>query len=94
MARDTVGAFALHEALRRCVVGVSDPHVVQIPPFGGGEAATGGGMFAKVQTTSAKTVKTGGCGRGGLRFGRNVVNHGVLLAREPLNMRVNPLMRT
>ena len=40
MARDTVGAFALHEALRRYVVGVSDPHVVQIPPFGGGEAAT------------------------------------------------------
>ena len=32
------GGFALHEALWRCVVGVSEPHVVQIPPIGGGEA--------------------------------------------------------
>ena len=31
------GDFALHEAVRGRVVGVSDPHVVQIPPFGDGE---------------------------------------------------------
>ena len=30
----------------------------------------------------------------GLHFGGFGVNLGVLLAREPLNMRVNPLMRT
>ena len=35
-----VGGFALHEAFGGCVVGVSDPHVVQFPPIGGGEAAT------------------------------------------------------
>ena len=34
------GDFALHEAVRGRVVGVSDPHVVQIPPFGDGEAPT------------------------------------------------------
>ena len=47
-----------------------------------------------VQTTSAKTAKTGGCERGGLRFGHKCVSRGVSLAREPLNMRVNPLIRT
>ena len=31
--------FALHEALWRRVVGVSEPHVVQFPPFGGGDVA-------------------------------------------------------
>ena len=30
----------------------------------------------------------------GLHFGGFGVNLGALLAREPLNMRVNPLMRT
>ena len=35
-----VGGFALHEAFWGCAVGVSDPHVVQFPPIGGGEAAT------------------------------------------------------
>ena len=30
----------------------------------------------------------------GLHFGGIGVNLGVLLAREPLNMRVNPLIRT
>ena len=34
------GGFALHEALWGRVVGVSEPHVVQFPPIGGGEAAT------------------------------------------------------
>ena len=29
--------FALHEALRRRIDGVSEHHVVQFPPFGGGE---------------------------------------------------------
>ena len=35
---DGGGGFALHEALWRRVVGVSDPHVVQFPPFGDGQA--------------------------------------------------------
>ena len=30
--------FALHEAFRGCVAGVSEPHVVQFPPSGGSEA--------------------------------------------------------
>ena len=30
-----VGGFALHEAFQGCVAGVSEPHVVQFPPFGG-----------------------------------------------------------
>ena len=36
-ARRTVsgGGFALHEAFQGCVGGVSEPHVVQFPPFGG-----------------------------------------------------------
>ena len=29
------GGFALHEAFQGCVAGVSEPHVVQFPPFGG-----------------------------------------------------------
>ena len=32
------GGFALHEAFRGCVAGVSEPHVVQFPPSGGSEA--------------------------------------------------------
>ena len=34
------GGFALHEALLRRVDGVSEPHVVQFPPFSGGQTAT------------------------------------------------------
>ena len=39
-------------------------------------------------------VNTGCCRRGGPRCGHNSACRGVLLAREPLNMRVNPLIRT
>ena len=53
------GGFALHEALRGCVSGVSEPHVVQFPPLGGGEAATHSGVVPKMQTTSAKTGENG-----------------------------------
>ena len=41
-----------------------------------------------------KQVTTSCCRRGGPRCGRNSACRGVLLAREPLNMRVNPLIRT
>ena len=54
-----VGGFALHEAFRGCVTGVSEPHVVQFPPFGGDEAATHSSMVPKVQSTSAKTGENG-----------------------------------
>ena len=47
-----------------------------------------------VQTTSAKTGENSCFGRGGLRFGHNGACRGVLFARKPLNMRVNPLIRT
>ena len=64
------------------------------PPFGGGEAATWGGVLAKLQTHWAKTPKIGHFEEMGLHFGGFGVNRGVLLAREPLNLRVNPLIRT
>ena len=49
-ARRTVsgGGFALHEAFQGCVAGVSEPHVVQFPPFGGGEAGSQTGVVPKV----------------------------------------------
>ena len=53
------GGFALHEALRGCVAGVSDPRVVQIPPFEGGKATTRGGVVAKLRTYRAETPKMG-----------------------------------
>ena len=53
------GGFALHEALLRRVAGVSNPRVVQFPPFGGGEVTVCGGVVPKSQTTSAKNVKNG-----------------------------------
>ena len=53
------GGFALHEAFRGCVAGVSEPHVVQFPPLGDGESATHSGVVPKVQTTSAKNAENG-----------------------------------
>ena len=53
------GGFALHDALLRRVVGVSDPRVVQFPPIGDGAAAVRGGMAPKSQTTSVKDVENG-----------------------------------
>ena len=91
---DGGGDFALHEALLRRIDGVSVHHVVQFPPFGGGEITVCGCVVPTVQTTSAKPVKTGCFGRGGLRFRHNGDCRGVLFARKPLNMRVNPLIRT
>ena len=44
------GGFALHEAVRGRVVGVSEHHVVQFPPIGGGAGVVCGGVAAKVQT--------------------------------------------
>ena len=49
-----VGGFALHEAFRGCATGVSEPHVVQFPPFGGGKATTQNGVVPTVQTASSK----------------------------------------
>ena len=46
------GGFALHEALLRRVASVSNPRVVQFPPFGGGAAVVRGGMAPTSQTTS------------------------------------------
>ena len=48
----------------------------------------------KCRPPRRKTLKIGCCGRGGLRFGRSGVCRGVSFVREPLNMRVNPLIRT
>ena len=48
----------------------------------------------KCRPPRQKPVTTDCCGRGGLRFEHTCVSRGVLLAREPLNMRVNPLKPT
>lgn len=47
--------FALHEAFRGCVAGVSEPHVVQFPPIGGTPSLVLAGVAPTVQTTSANT---------------------------------------
>ena len=53
------GGFALHEALLRRVAGVSDPRVVQFPPFGGGADAVCGAGAPTPQTTSVKNAENG-----------------------------------
>ena len=40
ISKPVVGGFALHEAFWARVIGVSEPHVVQFPPFGGDEVVT------------------------------------------------------
>ena len=77
-------------ACRRRVVVLMTP----FPPFGSGEAATRGGVLAKLQTHWAKMPKIGHFEAMGLHFGGFGVNRGVLLTCEPLKMRINPLMRT
>ena len=53
------GGFALHEAFRGCVAGVSEPHVVQSPPIGGTPSLVLVGVAPTVQTTSANTSEHG-----------------------------------
>ena len=88
------GGFALHEAFRGRVVGVSDPRVVQFPRLVKVRARLWLVWYPKCRPPRQKPVKTGCYGRGSLRFGRDGVCRGVLLTREPLNMHVNPLIRT
>ena len=47
------------------------PLMMQFPPFGGGEAATGGGVVAKVQTHWVKTAKNRRFWRNGSALWRN-----------------------
>ena len=54
-----MGGFALHEALLRRVAGVSNPRVVQFPPFGGGAGVVCGGMAPTSQTTSMNNAANG-----------------------------------
>jgi len=49
--------FCTTRSLLARVIGVSEPHVVQFPPFGGGEAAVRGGAAPKVQIHWVKTAK-------------------------------------
>ena len=88
------GGFALHEALLRRIDGVSEHHVVQFPRLVAVRSRFEVVWCPKCRPPRRKPVKTGGCGRGGLRFGHNGACRGVLFARKPLNMRVNPLIRT
>ena len=54
-----VGGLHYTKPFQGCVGGVSEPHVVQFPPFGGGEVPTHSGVVPKVQTTSAKNAENG-----------------------------------
>ena len=54
-----VGGLHYTKPFQGCVGGVSEPHVVQFPPFGGGEVPTHSGMVPKVQTTSVKNGENG-----------------------------------
>ena len=62
----------MSSACRRRVVVL----VVQFPPIAGAEAASGADVVPRVQTASAKTLKTGCSGRGGLRFRLYGAGHG------------------
>lgn len=89
------GGFALHEAFRGCVAGVSEHHVVQFPPRLVALRAWCWLVWCPQCRPPWQTpVTTSCCRRGGPRCGHNSACRGVLLAREPLNMRVNPLIRT
>ena len=55
-ASSVVGDFALHEAVRGRVIGVSDPHVVQFPPINRVQAMTHVGLVPKTQTTSLNSA--------------------------------------
>ena len=77
------------------------PQMAQFPPFAGSEVAVRGGEVTvrggeapTSPATSPKNADNGGCGRGVLRLGGSDTWPRVSLAREPLNMRVNPLIRT
>ena len=87
------GGFALHEALRWCVAGVSEPHVVQFPPFGGSPSVALVGVVPKVQTTSTKNAENGLLWARWSAFWAQWCLSWCLLARQPLNMHGNPLIR-
>ena len=82
------GGFALHEALWGRVAGVSDPRVVQIPPFGGGEAPTWGDVLAKLQIHWATTVKNAPFWLNGSALSRNRQVHVRCLIDAALQSRV------
>ena len=88
------GGFAALEAGCWRVVDVSEPHVVQFPRLVVVRPRRGAVCSPKCRPIGQKTPKIGHCEAMGLHFGGFGVNRGVLLAREPLNMRVNPLIRT
>ena len=68
--------------------------VVQFPPIAGAEAASGADVVPRVQTASAKTLKTGCSGRGGLRFRLYGAGHGARgWAGAPVGERVHERIR-
>ena len=78
-------------ACRRRVGSLMTP----FPPFGGSVSVAFVGVAPKVQTTSAKNAENGPFRARWSAFWAQVrLAGGVLFARKPLNMRVNPLMRT
>ncbi len=77
-------------ACRRRVMVLMTP----FPRLGGAEIAVRGGVAAKLQTQWVTTAKIGAFGGMALHFGGFGVILGVLYECEPLNMRVNPLIRT
>ena len=77
-------------ACRRRVVVLMTP----FPPFGGSEATTRGGVAPKVQTTSVKNAENGLLWARWTAFWAKQCRTCASFAREPLNIRVSPLMRT
>jgi len=68
--------------------------MMRFPPFGGSEATTRGGVAPKVQTTSAKNAENGLLWARWTAFWAKQCRTCASFAREPLNIRVSPLMRT
>ena len=87
----TGGGFAALEALLRRVAGVSRLYWCNSPRLLAVRTRFGAAWRPKCRPPRRQTPTMGCCGRGGLRCGHNGAWPRVELAREPLNMRGNPL---
>ena len=93
-ARGNGGGFAPLEASCRRVVGVSRLYCCNSPRLLAVRSRFEVAWRPKCRPPRRKAPTMGCRGRGGLRSGHNGAWPRVELAREPLNMRVNPLIRT
>jgi len=91
--RTGAGGVFLYEAFWWRVADVSDPRVAKFPRLVVVRSRFVVVWCSKCRPPRRKMLKMGCCGRGGLRFGHNVVWQGVLFAREPDVASGNPLRR-